>query len=131
MNRRIREHNDVNGVAFAGIEFLIVAAAAAFIAVGFARQADALGTVLAAGIAVNCLVVVGVAIAAYSRGERGSSVMRLKSREYRRQVARDHPTLLADTIAITLAALVPFCLAALVLLEAARARDPKSGAGPA
>jgi hypothetical protein len=120
MIRRIREHNHLNGVMFVLGEFLLVTAAALVIAAGFVRQGNGLGALLAAGTAVNCLVVVGFALIGYRSGERGASVASLLSNSYRAEVARNHPTLMADTIAITVAALVPYCLALLVVRDATR-----------
>jgi hypothetical protein len=119
--RRIREHNHLNGIVFVTVEFLLVTAAALFIALGFARQGNIVGTLLASGTALNSLVVVGFAVAAYRRGERGAGIAKLLSSEYRAQVEREHPTLMADTLALTAAVLVPYCLTALVSFEAQRA----------
>jgi hypothetical protein len=120
MIRRIREHNHLNGVSFVLGEFVLVTCAALLIAVGFARQGSLPGTVLAAGTSLNGLVVVGFGIAAYQRGERGASLVNLLSSAYRARVAREHPSLTADTLGLTAAVLVPYCLTLLVSYEAVK-----------
>lgn len=117
MIRRLREHNHLNGIAFVAAEFLLVTAAAVFIALSFARQGNLAGTLLAAGTALNSLVVVGFAIAAYARGERGAGVLKLASSAYRAEVEREHPTLMKDTLMLTAAVLLPYCLTLLVGYE--------------
>jgi hypothetical protein len=117
MIRRIHEHNHLNGIAFVAVEFLLVTAAALFIAFSFARQGNLAGTLLAAGTALNSLVVVGFAIAAYASGERGAGMLKLLSSAYREQVEREHASLMNDTLGLTAAVLVPCCLTALVVYE--------------
>jgi hypothetical protein len=127
MIRRIREHNHLNGITFVIGEFVLVTAAALFISVGFAREGNVLGTILAAGTTLNSLVVLGFAIASFTQGERGAGISKLFSSTYRANVEREHPSLMADTLVLTAAVLVPYFLAASVVYEAATSsKSPKA-----
>lgn len=123
MIRRIVEHNRLNGVVFSIVEFLLVAAAAGLIAVGQARQHQYVGLALAAGTALNALVVVAFGVAAWSRGERGSSIRKAFTATGRAEIARAHPRLTVDTLALVVAVLLPYVTASAVLLESARRRS--------
>lgn len=73
MIRRLVEHNQLNGIIFATLEFTLVATAAAFIAVGFAVQHEPGIAVLVAGTAVNSLVIVGYGAADGRHTDRGGN----------------------------------------------------------
>lgn len=120
MIRRIREHNQLNGIAFSTVEYAIAALAAGFIAFAFGLNGRWLGLALSIGIVINCLIVVGFGVAAWRRGERGSSLGRLADPEYRRQVRRDHPSLMQDTLTLAIVAIVPFALTIGVVADVAR-----------
>jgi hypothetical protein len=120
--RRILEHNQLNGVIFATLEFILVAAAAAYIALAFAVQHKPIFVVLAAGTALNSLVIVGYGAAAWSRGELGTSITRLFDARHRAEVSRSHPQLMADTVIVAAAALLPYVLLVTVAIELVRAR---------
>ena len=117
MIRRINEHQKLNGVVFTVVEFLLVAAAACLIALGFWQQGNVLVAILAIGTLVNASLVVGFGIAAWRRGERGERLTRVFSRSGRAEIAAGHPHLGRDTILLTVAALVPFLLGGWVLVE--------------
>lgn len=117
MIRRIIEHNKLNGVVLSMVEFLLVVAAASFIALAFALHDRWLAAILAAGTAINALVVVMFAVAALRRGERGNSLRDLARASYRDEVKREHPTMMRDTVALTGAVLVPYLLVMAVALE--------------
>ncbi len=121
MIRRIVEHNRLNGVVFSMVEFLLVAAAASFIAIGFGVNDRWVGAALAAGTAINSLVVVTFAVAALQRGERGNSLGDLTDASYREQLRREHPRMTRDTLALTGTVLVPYLLLVAVAVE--RGRD--------
>jgi hypothetical protein len=115
--RRIIEHNQINGVAFSISEFTLVAAAAALLAAGYAREDRAPGVVLALGTGLNSIIVVAFGVVAWSRGERGTPLARVFSRSGRAELTRQHPHLMADTLIVAIAALVPFVLLVATLAE--------------
>lgn len=123
MIRRIVEHNKLNGVVFSMVEFLLVAAAATFIAVGFGLNDRWLGVLLAAGTALNCLVVVVFAMAALRRGERGNSLRDLTHANYREALRREHPTMTKDTLTLTGSILLPYLLLVAVAVERGQGTD--------
>jgi len=118
--RQVREHNELNGVVFSVVEFLLVAAAAAFVAFAFALHGDWLVAALVAGTALNALVVVAYGIAALRRGERGKSLRSLTRPEYRAAVRDEHPGLTRDTVTVTVTTLIPYILSIAVVAERLR-----------
>ena len=110
MIRRIVEHNQLNGVTFSIAEFTLVAVVAALLAAGYARHGQATGVVLALGIGLNSLIIVAFGVVARSRGERGTPLSRVFSRSGRADLTREHPKLMADTLIVAIAVLVPFLL---------------------
>lgn len=117
MIRRIIEHNQLNGAAFSIAEFTLVAAAAALLAAGYAREDHMPGVVLALGTGLNSLIIVAFGIVAWSRGERGTPLARVFSRSGRAELTRQHPNLMADTLIVAIAALIPFVLLVAMLAE--------------
>lgn len=111
------EHNKLNGVLFATFEFLLVAAAAIFVGIGFGLHQRWLGVVLAAGTVLNCLVVVAFGIGSWRRGERGSSLRELSRAKYREELRRANPAMLNDTLALTAATILPYVLLVAVAVE--------------
>lgn len=120
MIRRIVEHNRLNGVVFSTIEFVLVAAGAAFIAVGLGIHHHPAGVILACGIALNSLVIVGFGAVAWGRGERGTPLIQVFSPAGRARLTQEHPTLMSDTLIVAAATLFPYLLSALVAGEAGR-----------
>ena len=123
MIRRIIEHNELNGVVFSTIEFILVAATAAFIAAGMARQGNMAAAVLAAGTMLNSLVIVAFGVRAWRRGERGMPLGRVFSPAGRAEITRQHPRLMEDTVAVATAALIPFALLLIAVVEFSRRRQ--------
>jgi hypothetical protein len=117
--RRIREHNELNGVLFSSVEYGVAALAAAFVAFGFGRNKRWLG-VLLGGIALNCVVVLVFGLAALRRGERGQSLRSLSDAEYRQRLRREHPDLMRDTLTLAGLAIIPYALALRVAVDAVR-----------
>jgi len=115
--RLIVEHNKLNGIMFSTIEFLVVSLAAAFIGLGFAVHHQWVGVFLAAGTALNCLIVVGFGVAAWRRGERGRSVRSVFSPQQRQEIGREHPTMMRDTAVLATASVVPYALLVAVALD--------------
>ena len=122
MIRQVREHNELNGVVFSIVEFLLVAAAAAFVGVAFGLHGEWLAAALGAGTTLNALVVAAYGLAALRRGERGKSLRGLARPEYRGAVRREHPGLAADTVTLTVTTLVPYVLSIAVAAERIRRR---------
>ena len=91
MIRRIVEHNRLNGVIFSTVEFLLVAAAAAFIGVSMVRLHRPIGAVLALGTALNASVIVAFGAVAWRRGERGTSLRRVFNANHRAELSQQHP----------------------------------------
>ena len=121
MIRRIVEHNRLNGVIFSTLEFIVVAAAAAFIGFGMAAQRRPIVSPLAVGTALNCLVIVGFGAMTWYRGERGHSPRTVFSVKGRAEISREHPDLMADTLVVAAAALIPYVLLVAVSVELLRA----------
>jgi hypothetical protein len=115
--RRIVEHNQLVGIMFSTIEFVLAAASAAFIAIGLAFHHQVFGVVLAGGITVNSLVIVGFGATAWRRGERGSPLTQVFSPAGWAQLTHDHPTLMADTLIVAATTLIPFLLSVVVAGE--------------
>jgi hypothetical protein len=118
--RRIREHNELNGVLFSSVEYGVAALAAAFVAFGFGRNNRWLGVLLLGGIALNCVVVLVFGLAALRRGERGQSLRSLSDAEYRQRLRREHPDLMWDTLTLAGLAIIPYALALRVAVDVVR-----------
>jgi hypothetical protein len=128
--RRIVEHNRLNGVVFSTIEFVLAAAAAAFIAFGLGLHHQIFGVVLACGTGVNSLVIVCFGAFAWCRGERGTPLTRVFSPAGRAELTHEHPALMADTLIVAAATLIPFLLSAVVAAEFSRkVLEPGSASG--
>ena len=122
MIRQVREHSELNGVVFSIVEFMLVAAAAAFVGVAFGLHRDWLAAALAAGTTLNALVVAAYGLAALRRGERGKSLRSLARPQYRAAVRRKHPALARDTVTLTVTTLVPYVLSIAIAAERIRGR---------
>jgi len=119
---RIRSHNTVNGIAFAIVEFALMALVVAPFGVAYALTARPLQALVAAGIAANCLCVVAIGLQAWRAGERGSSLRFLFSGAHRATLVNEHPHMSADTLAILLGTLIPFGLTILTFVDYSRSR---------
>jgi len=108
--RRVVEHNQLNGVGFSIAEFTLVTIAAVLLAAGYALHHQGLGVLITAGIGLNSLVIVAFGGVAWHRGERGTPLAQVFSRSARAALTREHPSLMADTLIVTAAVLVPFGL---------------------
>jgi hypothetical protein len=120
MLEAIKTHNQLNGTRFSTVEFLVVFLAAFFIGAAYLARGSALGALLAGGVAINSLWIVGFGLRSWRRGEMGSGMGRLFNREYRQRVSREHPTLARQTALITVGTLIPFALTVLVLIDLMR-----------
>ena len=120
MLQAIKTHNQLNGTRFSIIEFLVVFFAALFIGAGYLTRGSALGALVAGGVAVNSLWIVGFGLRSWRRGEMGPGLGRLFNREYRERISREHPTLARQTALITVGTLIPFALTVLILIDLMR-----------
>jgi hypothetical protein len=120
MLQAIETHNQLNGTRFSTVEFLVVFFAALFIGAAYLVRGSGLGALLAGGVAVNSLWIVGFGLRSWRRGEMGAGMGRLFNREYRQRISREHPTLARQTALITVGTLIPFALTALILIDLTR-----------
>ncbi len=120
MIARVETHNRLNGFGFVIGEFALVGLVALVLAVLYMARGGGLPAVAGVGIAANSIVVIWLAVRALRRGESGIGIWRLYThRSVREQVMREHPGLLAETLLIALAVLVPYLLLLIVAAEAA------------
>jgi len=117
MRTLLYEHNILNGFWFVLIEFILVASEALFVGVAEIFKGDLLWSVWWVGFAVNAAAICATVIGQMRRGERSSSIAKTYFGKGKEAVTRDHPSLLWHTLQITAAALVPFLLAILTLIE--------------
>ena len=120
MLQAIKTHNQLNGTRFSTVEFLVVFFAALSIGAAYLVRGSGLGALLAGGIAVNSLWIVGFGLRSWRRGEMGPGIGRLFNGEYRQRISREHPTLARQTALITVGTLIPFALTVLVLIDLMR-----------
>ena len=120
MLEAIKTHNQLNGTRFSTVEFLVVFLAAFFIGAAYLARGNALGAILAGGIAVNSLWIVGFGLQSWRRGEMGPGLGRVFSGDYRQRISREHPTLGRQTALITVGTVIPFALTLLVLIDLMR-----------
>jgi len=83
-------------------------------------RGSGLGALLAGGIAVNSLWIVGFGLRSWRRGEMGPGIGRLFNGAYRQRISREHPTLARQTALMTVGTLIPFALTVLVLIDLMR-----------
>ena len=118
--RIIRDHNRLNGLWFCAVEFGVVALVCLGLAAFFAAHGAFWLAILGLGIAVNCLPIVWLAIQSIRAGDRDIGLRAMLRREVRAQAQRDVPTMQQDTLILSGATLLPFVVAAVVLLEVGR-----------
>jgi hypothetical protein len=118
--RRIQEHNELNGVVFSTVEFVLLAVAGAFIAYAYAAHHRPVGVALGVGVALNASVIVSFGIAALAKGERGSHLSTMFNSAYRAEVYRTRPRLARDTMKLIVAVISPFYLLGATLAERPR-----------
>ena len=122
MIRRIRSHNTVNGIAFATVEFALMALVVAPFGVAWALTGRPLYALAAAGIVANCLCVVVLGVQAWRAGERGYSLRLIFDGAHRAKLVKEHPNMSEDTLAIVLGTLIPFALVVLTLVDYSRSK---------
>jgi hypothetical protein len=123
MRKILYEHNTLNGFRFVLVEFSLIVLAALFLAVAAFLQGSILWFVGWCGVAVNALAVCATVVQQMRRGERSQGLVESYSRQGRERIRREHPQLGRHTLQIVGAALVPFLLAILTIID----RPSKSG----
>jgi hypothetical protein len=118
--RRVREHNELYGIAFSIVEFVLVGIVAALVALLFGVSGRPAGAVIATGIAANSMLIVAAGIAAWRRGERGTPIGQVFSARSHADLVRCHPQLRRDTCVVAGTTLAPFLLVVMVAVELAR-----------
>lgn len=120
MLRIIREHNSLNGLRFTLFEFLFIALLMTGSAAYLALSAHLLLSLVAAGIAVNCIPVIMQAGVSLHAGEVDRDWRATFSPSQRAAVLRDHPTAQRDTWILSLATVLPFFVAIAALTRIGR-----------
>ena len=123
MIERIRDHNNLNGIRFATIEFSIIAfvgAVLTLIMLVLGRWAPGL---IFLGITANCLVIVVTGAYAWRAGKVGTGWSSLRTKLQRDQITRVHPHMLLDTVILVIALLLPFVVVVAVLFETFTAKS--------
>ena len=115
---RVLEHNRLNGYRFVSIEFGIIALVALLLAVAYGATGRWLTAAVAAGIALNGVVIVAFAIRSLLRGEASIGILKIyRDKTTRAQVTASNPRLATDTVLIAAAVLVPLALSILLARE--------------
>ncbi len=125
MRKVLYEHNTLNGFRFVLVEFTVVALAALFIGEATFVQGNFLWPVGCLGVAANAAAVCATVVRQMRRGERSNGFLESYSREGREKIRKEHPQLGMHTLQIVGAALVPFLLAILTLID--RPSRPANG----
>jgi hypothetical protein len=117
MRKILYEHNTLNGFRFVLVEFTVVAVAALFVGAVTLLNGSALWSIAWLGVAVNAVAVCATVVQQIRRGERSNSLAESDSRAGRERIRREHPHLGTHTLQIVGAALVPFLLALLTIID--------------
>ena len=120
MQRIIREHNTLNGLRFTLVEFVIVGLLMTGSAAYLALTSHMVLSVVAAGIAANCVPVIMQAGASLRAGEVDRGWRATFSPLQRAAVLRDHPTAQRDTWMLSVATVLPFLVAIAALARIGR-----------
>ena len=125
MREMLYEHNRLNGFVFVLIEFSAVALASLFVSVATFIHGRFVWSVGSMGVVVNAIAVCATVVQQIRRGERSSGLMESFSPIGRRKIRREHPHLFKRTLQIAGAAVTPFLLAILTVVD----RPSRSGTG--
>jgi hypothetical protein len=117
MIERIKDHNDLNGVRFATIEFSIIAAVGVVLTlIVFVLGRWVVGLAFL-GITGNALVIVAVGARSMQSGKRSSVWKALRGDTRRSQVAIVRPHMMLDTVILVVALLIPYIVIFLAAVE--------------
>jgi hypothetical protein len=120
MLKMIREHNTLNGFGFTIAEFLVLAVLLMpFVLYYWLHQRWWEG-LIATGIVLNCATVAVTAARQRRRGEKEVGLRAMRRPELREQIAREHPSLAAHTMTLTLSLLIPFLVLLWTLADLGR-----------
>ena len=117
MRKILCEHNTLNGFRFVLVEFTVVALAALFVGAVTLFQGSVPWSIGWLGVAVNAAAVCATVIQQIRRGERSNGFAESYSRVGREKIRRERPHLGTHTLQIVGAALVPFLLALLTIID--------------
>lgn len=120
MQSIIREHNTLNGLRFTVCEFLTIGLLMTGSAAYLALSSHLMLSVVAAGIAANCIPVIVQAVVSLRAGEVDRGWRATFSPFQRAAVLHDHPTAQRDTWILSVATLFPYCVAIAALTRIGR-----------
>ena len=123
MIQRVKTHNLLNGLLFSIIEFLVIALAISPFVIYYVLHARVIYALVSIGILLNCLTVALIGWRQWKDNEQGVGLRRFMDKEEREKIGHANPHLLADTLKITITALLPFVLIALVAYELFSGRE--------
>src|SRR5215510_2131919 len=126
MIQRIKTHNLLNGLIFSMVEFLVIALVVSPFAVYYVVHSQVIYALVSVGIFINCLTVALIGWRQWRSNEQRIVLRQLTAKKKREEIGRANPHLLADTVTITIAALLPFVLMALVSIELLSGREHTS-----
>jgi hypothetical protein len=126
----IREHNLLTGYRFVVVEYLAVSLGLGLLAAAELAMARWIDAAIWLGIVANCLVIAALALDALRCGQPDFGTLPMRRSAFRRTVSRDHPHLMAHTLALVAITFVPWALVVIVG-AAARPRRGRRRRGPA
>lgn len=118
--RAIKHHNHLNGVLFSVLGVSARLRRGWRLCCGVRDTPQLALRVIAMGIAINCLCIVGFGAASWMRGERGAKLSMMLNREYRATVHNEYPNLNRETVLICVGVVVPYSLATVGAVDIAR-----------
>ena len=122
MIERIQDHNNLNGIRFATIEFSIIAGIGFVLTLIMLVLGRLVPGLIFMGITGNCLVIVIVGARAWQAGKVGSGWSSLRNKIQRDQITGVHPHMLLDTVILVVLLLLPFVVVIAAAIETRRAR---------
>jgi protein-S-isoprenylcysteine O-methyltransferase Ste14 len=117
MIERIRDHNNLNGIRFATIEFSVIALVGAVLTLIMLVLGRWIPGLIFMGITANCLVIVVIGAYSWQAGKVGTGWSSLRNKLQRDQITRVHPHMLRDTVILVVALLLPFVVIAAAVVE--------------
>ncbi len=122
MIQRIKTHNVLNGIKFSIAEFVIIPGVLSPFAIYYVTHAKVEFAFISVGIILNCLTVAAFGLRQLVSKEKGIGLRKLLDKQERDNIAHANPHLLKDTVIITVTALAPYVLIALVTYESLASR---------
>lgn len=122
MIQLIRDHNELNGIRFSVIEFLLMAVLVVGFAVSVAGAGLPVGALALAAVGANCLVVAAVGVASWRAGEPDVGLRATFSAAARARHLAEHPQAQRATWTLAILTLIPGAVLVLALAGYLRAR---------